>query len=71
LVFQPLTVEEKVVAQTSKRWRAIVSYGPTGSWQQNGFDTKEAAEKAAENKAGVISRKRKRKDDVGWRAERE
>jgi hypothetical protein len=57
----------------AKQWRAVVNYSATGSWQQNGFFTKEAAEKAAQVKASVIRQARKRNgrsvDDVSWRAE--
>lgn len=49
-----------------KEWRAVVSWGPSGAWVQNGFASKEAAEKAAKVKCSVIRRKRK---DATWRTE--
>lgn len=52
----------------SKFWRAVVSWGPSGSWQQNGFESKAAADKAAKVKCSVISKKRK---DATWRSEPE
>lgn len=60
------------MSSKAKKWRAVVNFGTTGSWQQNGFATKEAAEKAAAVKAAVIRRKRGRwNGDVGYRAEPE
>lgn len=52
----------------AKKWRAVVTLGSHGSWVQNGFDTKVAALKAAEDKS--LTREFKRKA-TGFRAEPE
>jgi hypothetical protein len=46
----------------------VVTFGETGSWQQNGFLTKEAAEKAAKTEAG---KRKNKKKTTGFRAEPE
>jgi hypothetical protein len=62
---------EEEVTSKAKFWRAIVHFGQTGQWQQNGFESKEAAEKAASVKASAVRRRRKHSQDVTWRAEAE
>lgn len=56
------------MSPAKKYWRAVVTFGATGSWQQNGFETKEAALKAAE---GVAKLRKNLKKTTGYRAERE
>jgi hypothetical protein len=51
-----------------KYFRAVVTFGATGSWVQNGFHTKEAAEQAAKVEAG---KKKNRKKATGYRGEPE
>lgn len=51
-----------------KYYRAIVTLGDSGSWQQNGFLTKEAALKAAKAEAG---KRKNLKKTTGFRAEPE